>query len=177
MTRTSGGTIYLLHLSEPYGPGGGANGRGTAQHYTGVAFGGARGLKRRLGQHGTRQGSPLLRAARQAGITWVLARTWHGGRGRERQLKQQGGARRRCPLCGIQPRRVHADLMWNRDGSLSRLLTPDWQKMAVGVMTSAQLAEHTRLRKGAAAGRIIGIERRAGTPDDDPWYVMTVGAG
>lgn len=160
-----GGTIYLLHLSEPYAH---------ARHYTGVAFGGGRGLRRRLKQHGTKEGSPLLLAARRAGITWTLARTWAGGRVRERQLKRQGGASRRCPLCGIQPRRVHADLQWNRDGSLSRLLTPDWQKAAIGVMTSRELAEHTRLRKGAAVGRIVGIERHQGTPGDDPWYVMTV---
>jgi len=27
------GTVYLLHFDRPYGPGGGANGRGTARHY------------------------------------------------------------------------------------------------------------------------------------------------
>jgi hypothetical protein len=35
----------------------------------------------------------------QAGIEWTLARTWHGTRERERQLKRQGGASRRCPTC------------------------------------------------------------------------------
>src|SRR6266536_3783739 len=29
------GTVYLLHFDRPYGPGGGANGRGTARHYIG----------------------------------------------------------------------------------------------------------------------------------------------
>jgi hypothetical protein len=29
----------------------------------------------------------------------VLARTWPGGRKRERQLKTQGGASRQCPIC------------------------------------------------------------------------------
>jgi hypothetical protein len=36
----------------------------------------------------------------QAGITFRLARVWPGvTRARERQLKQQGGASRRCPIC------------------------------------------------------------------------------
>jgi len=88
---------YLLHLSRPYAH---------ARHYTGFAEGGARGLSRRLAEHGTARGSPLLAAARAAGITWELARTWPGTRSRERQLKRQGGASRRCPLCGIAPRRA-----------------------------------------------------------------------
>jgi len=88
------GTVYLLHLSRPYAH---------ARHYTGFAEGGARGLSRRLAEHGTARGSPLLAAARAAGITWELARTWPGTRSRERQLKRQGGASRRCPLCGIAP--------------------------------------------------------------------------
>jgi 7-keto-8-aminopelargonate synthetase-like enzyme len=29
------GTVYLLHFDRPFGPGGGANGRGTAKHSTG----------------------------------------------------------------------------------------------------------------------------------------------
>jgi hypothetical protein len=33
------------------------------------------------------------------GIDWTLARTWEGSRTRERQLKRQGGASRRCPIC------------------------------------------------------------------------------
>ena len=41
------GTVYLLHFSEAYGPGGGANGRGTARHYTGWAA----DLNARLAEH------------------------------------------------------------------------------------------------------------------------------
>ena len=64
------GTVYLLHFAEPYGPGGGANGRGTARHYTGWARGGARGLARRLARHGTSEGARLMQVVQEAGITW-----------------------------------------------------------------------------------------------------------
>ena len=40
----------------------------------------------------------------EAGIGWTLARTWQGSRARERQLKRQGGASRRCPICRAQAR-------------------------------------------------------------------------
>ena len=86
---------------------------------------------------------------REAGIGWQLARLWPGSRARERQIKRQGGHARKCPLCGVHPR----VLPRNRDGSLSRSRTTDAQKHAAGVMTAAQLAEHTALRRGAVTGK------------------------
>ena len=153
------GTVYLLHLSEPFGH---------ARHYTGFAAGGGRGLARRLAAHGTARGARLLAAAREAGITWELARTWPGTRSRERQLKIQGGAARRCPLCGIRPR--PGGLPANADGSVSRSRTTDAQKAAAGLMTSGQLADHTALRQGAASGRVRGLIRMPAAPADDLWY-------
>jgi hypothetical protein len=41
----------------------------------------------------------------EAGIGFQLARTWDGDRYRERALKRQGGASRRCPICRQQRRR------------------------------------------------------------------------
>ncbi|MGO9899902.1 MAG: hypothetical protein ACLP0J_09460 [Solirubrobacteraceae bacterium] len=41
----------------------------------------------------------------QEGISWTLARTWEGSRARERQLKRQGGASRRCPICHAERER------------------------------------------------------------------------
>jgi ribosomal protein L34E len=79
-----------------------------------------------------------------------LARTWPGGRARERQIKRQGGASRCCPMCGVTPR----TLPRNRDGSLSRSRTTDAIKELAGVMTSAQQAEHTALRRGAVTGKL-----------------------
>jgi predicted GIY-YIG superfamily endonuclease len=85
------GTCYLLHFSEPYQH---------ARHYSGTAA----DLQARLAEHEAGRGSRLLQVAKAAGITWTLARTWPGGRTRERQLKNQGGASRRCPECGVTPR-------------------------------------------------------------------------
>jgi len=70
---------------------------------------------------------------------------------RERQIKRQGGHARHCPLCGVRPRALPR----NRDGSLSRSRTTDPQKLAAGVMTAAQLAEHTALRRGAVTASPI----------------------
>jgi hypothetical protein len=99
-TSTAGGTCYLLHFDRPYIS---ANGKGVAKHYTGFADS-SRSLKSRLAEHEKGRGARLLQVVKAAGITWTLARTWPGGRGRERQLKTQGGASRRCPECGVTPR-------------------------------------------------------------------------
>jgi len=94
------GVVYLLHFSRPYGPGGGANGRGTARHYIGWAA----DLEARLAAHERGQGARLLAVIKAAGIGFELVRTWPGSRVRERQIKRQGGASRCCPLCGVKPR-------------------------------------------------------------------------
>jgi predicted GIY-YIG superfamily endonuclease len=87
------GTVYLLHFDASYRH---------ARHYTGWTD----DLPARLATHETGRGARLLAVVRDAGIGWQLARTWPGSRARERQLKRQGGASRRCPLCGIRPRPV-----------------------------------------------------------------------
>jgi len=53
----------------------------------------------------------------EAGIAWTLARTWQGSRTRERQLKRQGGASRRCPVCRAQRVRVTDDAKVSSDTS------------------------------------------------------------
>ena len=78
--------VYLLHFHHRYKH---------VAHYTGST----RNLPQRLAQHAKGQGARLLAVVQAAGITWTLARTWEGGKRRERQLKRQGGASRRCPLC------------------------------------------------------------------------------
>ena len=115
------GIVYLLHFDRPYIPYPGAPPGSCAGHYTGFADGGPRGLARRLARHGTAHGARLLHIAASAGITWQLARTWPGGRDLERRLKNQGGAARRCPLCGITPR--PGPLPRTTDGRVSRSLT------------------------------------------------------
>ncbi len=85
------GTVYLLHFDRPYAHAG---------HYTGWTT----DLTARLAEHTAGRGAHLLAVTRSAGIGWTLARTWTGTRTAERKLKRQGGASRRCPLCGITPR-------------------------------------------------------------------------
>jgi predicted GIY-YIG superfamily endonuclease len=85
------GVIYLLHFSRPYKH---------ARHYTGWTD----ALDARLARHAQGDGARLLAVVHAAGITWQVARTWTGPRSRERQLKRQGGAARRCPLCRTERR-------------------------------------------------------------------------
>jgi predicted GIY-YIG superfamily endonuclease len=98
MTGHQGPVVYLLHFDRPYRH---------ARHYLGTTPGGH--LTERLAQHASGQGARLTQVVADAGIGWQLARTWPGGRTRERQLKRQGGASRRCPLCGVHPRKSTPD--------------------------------------------------------------------
>jgi predicted GIY-YIG superfamily endonuclease len=84
------GTVYLLHFDAPYKH---------ARHYTGWTS----DLDARLAEHQAGHGARLLAVVRAAGIGWTLARTWEGDRKRERKLKNQGGAGRHCPMCGVKP--------------------------------------------------------------------------
>jgi predicted GIY-YIG superfamily endonuclease len=84
--KAPGGVVYLVHFSEPYRH---------ARHYTGWTV----DLDARVAEHKAGRGARLLQVIAQAGIGWTLARTWEGPRARERQLKRQGGASRRCPIC------------------------------------------------------------------------------
>jgi predicted GIY-YIG superfamily endonuclease len=84
-------TVYLLHFDKPYRH---------ARHYIGWTD----DMAARLAKHETGAGARLLAVVHAAGIGWQLARTWPGGRTRERQIKRQGGASRCCPLCGVKPR-------------------------------------------------------------------------
>jgi len=83
------GVVYLLHFDRPFGH---------ARHYTGWVTTRTY-LLPRLGAHTDGVGARLMAVIAEAGIGFRLARTWDGGRTRERQLKRQGGASRRCPIC------------------------------------------------------------------------------
>jgi predicted GIY-YIG superfamily endonuclease len=90
------GVVYLLHFDRPYRH---------AAHYTGWT----QRLPERLADHAAGRGARLLAVITAAGIGWQLARTWPGPRSRERALKNQGGAARRCPLCGTKARPATSD--------------------------------------------------------------------
>lgn len=88
------GTVYLLHFVTPLKH---------ARHYTGWTT----DLDGRLASHRAGTGARLMSVVKEAGIDWSLARTWPGvDRNYERALKNQGGASRMCPLCGVKPRRA-----------------------------------------------------------------------
>jgi hypothetical protein len=95
MGRTS--TIYLLHFEPAYSAPIGETGRvKTAGHYLGSTGG---NVERRLAEHLSGSGSPLVRAAVRAGSRVLLADTWPGGRTEERKAKRAHHHARRCPFC------------------------------------------------------------------------------
>jgi len=80
--------LYLLHFSRPFRH---------ARHYLGYCEEG--NLSKRVAQHRCGNGSKLMRAVKQAGIEFEVARVWPGlGRHDERRKKQRGHAWQ-CPLC------------------------------------------------------------------------------
>jgi predicted GIY-YIG superfamily endonuclease len=96
---TSGqGTVYLIHFDARYKHAG---------HYIGWTS----DLETRLAEHARGHGARLMAVITAAGITWQLVRTWPGTRRRERQIKNQGGASRCCPRCGVRPRTTSAPLV------------------------------------------------------------------
>lgn len=63
MTEEAQGTVYLLHFERPFKH---------ARHYMGYAD----NLERRLVEHSTGRGARLMKAVVEAGIDFVIARTW-----------------------------------------------------------------------------------------------------
>jgi predicted GIY-YIG superfamily endonuclease len=81
------GTVYLLHLATHYRH---------ARHYLGWT----RDLPQRIAEHRAGHGSPLLRAAAAAGITFEVAASWPGTRTDERRLhRYKNSPARLCPIC------------------------------------------------------------------------------
>ena len=86
--------VYLLHFSDYIAPG-----KHTCRHYLGSCD----DLDTRIAQHRAGTGSRLCQVAKERGLSFVVARTWDGGRQLERQLKNRKEAPRLCPVCN----RVH----------------------------------------------------------------------
>ena len=150
----SAGTVYLLHFDQPYKH---------ARHYVGWAA------------RTSSAAWPSMRPGAARGCWPWCARpgsagSWPGcgraaGRGSGRSSGRAGTpASARCAASRRGACRA------TRDGSLSRSRTTDAQKAAAGVMTAAQLAEHTALRYGAVTGKLPRRPER-GPLADDPWAV------
>lgn len=78
--------VYTLHLWPPLEH---------AKHYTGSS----RQFSGRLTDHALGRGARMLQVQLERGGFWVVAQTEPGDVRRERQLKNQGGASRRCQVC------------------------------------------------------------------------------
>ena len=80
-------TLYLIHFTAKYEH---------AQHYLGLS----NDVERRLEEHRTGQGNPLMKAVTLAGIPWSVVRIWSDAdRMREVQLKSRHNSPRLCPVC------------------------------------------------------------------------------
>lgn len=67
-------------------------------------------LEQRLQAHAVGRDARLMQVVRERGLTFVLARSWPGGRDLERRLKRRKEGPRLCPICAAarneQRRRV-----------------------------------------------------------------------
>jgi hypothetical protein len=94
--------VYLIHFAWPLEEPDPAATRSRASHYLGTIY----DLHARLRQHGAGQGAAIMRAVRDQGIPWFVARTWVGGRALERALKRRHNNPSLCPACRIAQNRV-----------------------------------------------------------------------
>jgi predicted GIY-YIG superfamily endonuclease len=134
-TDPAPGTVYLIHLDVPYKH---------ARHYTGWTA----NLDARLQAHRDGRGARLMEVITAAGITWRLARTWPGGRDRERAIKNRHEAPRLCPFCTPDPYPVTA----GRSAAIRTLLP------SVSLPAPAQASPH---EKGCRNGELF-LAQRAG---------------
>jgi hypothetical protein len=98
------GWVYLLCFRDPTtGAHRPLRGKGCRGQYAGHYWGWTDDLVRRIAQHRNprwRGAGRLVQIALAAGLTFELAwLEYPATRGRERRLKNQGSAYRRCPLC------------------------------------------------------------------------------
>jgi len=134
-TDPAPGTVYLIHFDVAYKH---------ARHYLGWTL----DLLARLQAHRDGRGARLMEVITKAGITWQLARTWPGGRDRERAIKNRHEAPRLCPFCTPDPYPVTA----GRSAAIRTPLPP------VPLPIPAQASPHER---GLRTGELF-LAQRAG---------------
>jgi predicted GIY-YIG superfamily endonuclease len=127
------GTVYLLHFDKPYKH---------ARHYIGYAG----VLSERIARHRKGTGARLLEVVGLAGIGFKVARTWHGTRTLERQLKNQHKHKALCPICTPG---AGAGRGWKRN-----------MKVRMSVSIPAELAQYARNRakqEKTSTSKIVAI--------------------
>lgn len=90
LTHGTPGTVYVLHFEPAYKH---------ARHYIGWT---SDDVTARIAVHLQGRGSPLVRAAVNAGIQIELAATYPGTRNLERRLKRRHKTRQFCAICRQQ---------------------------------------------------------------------------
>ncbi len=117
--------IYLLHFTQPYRH---------AQHYLGFT----EDLDRRLQQHRSGRGSPLVAAAINAGTHFELAATWTGDRREERRLhRYKNSGARLCPICRAErQRRVSSVPAYSADKLVLEVLAERGEALTLSAITA-----------------------------------------
>ena len=88
------GRCYLLHFIDPQT--GQSAKYGRSGHYLGSSL----DIARRLARHRQGDGARLIKVITEAGLSFVVVRTWVGGKALERRLKSRKNAPRElCPVC------------------------------------------------------------------------------
>lgn len=88
------GRCYLLHFFDPQT--GQSAKYGRSGHYLGSSL----DIAARLARHRAGNGARLIEVITDAGLSFIVVRTWVGGKVKERQLKSRKNAPRElCPIC------------------------------------------------------------------------------
>ena len=152
--------VYLLHFIDP------ETGQSARYRHAAHYLGSTDDLPRRLGKHRNGQGARLVEVITQAGLGFVLARTWEGGRDLERQLKNRHNAAEMCPECGVTPRarwlrQAAAHLAAASMAKVPARELDDWPVLT-GRLTPLEAGELTdRLSRGAQAAYAAAAQARS----------------
>ena len=88
------GRCYLLHFFDP------TTGESARYGRSGHYLGSSTDIAARLARHRAGNGARLIEVITDAGLSFIVVRTWIGGKRLERQLKSRKNAPRElCPVC------------------------------------------------------------------------------
>jgi ribosomal protein S18 acetylase RimI-like enzyme/predicted GIY-YIG superfamily endonuclease len=146
MTKTAKGLligeVYLLHFDKPYKH---------ARHYLGWA----ENAESRIEQHREGSAARLTQVIKDAGIGFVVAKVWaEKPRGFERQLKNQGGLSRHCPVCKAEG--IDRDSVYRKREVQVAPETPTTGPDFVEQVTAAAKVQYLRWMETPEHGVVVG---------------------